>query len=85
MRLPPYPKYKPSGVEWLGNVPEHWQTKRLKGAATYWVSSVDKVPAEDEIPVRLCNYTDVYYHDHIWPSMGLMQTTATSEEVRRSG
>ncbi len=26
----PYPKYKPSGVEWLGNVPEHWEVKRLK-------------------------------------------------------
>ena len=23
MKLPPYPKYKPSGVEWLGEVPEH--------------------------------------------------------------
>lgn len=21
----PYPAYKPSGVEWLGNVPEHWE------------------------------------------------------------
>lgn len=28
MRLPPYPKYKPSGVEWLGDVPEHWDLKR---------------------------------------------------------
>ena len=28
MRLPPYPKYKPSGVEWLGGVPEHWEVKR---------------------------------------------------------
>ena len=26
----PYPKYKPSGVEWLGDVPEHWEVKRLK-------------------------------------------------------
>jgi hypothetical protein len=23
--LPRYPKYKDSGVEWLGEVPEHWQ------------------------------------------------------------
>jgi type I restriction enzyme S subunit len=28
MNLPPYPKYKPSGVEWLGDVPEHWEVKR---------------------------------------------------------
>ena len=26
----PYPIYKPSGVEWLGDVPEHWQVKRSK-------------------------------------------------------
>lgn len=25
MTLKPYPKYKPSGVEWLGDVPEHWE------------------------------------------------------------
>jgi type I restriction enzyme S subunit len=28
MRLPPYPNYKPSGVEWLAHVPEHWDVKR---------------------------------------------------------
>lgn len=26
----PYPAYKPSGVEWLGEVPAHWETCRLK-------------------------------------------------------
>ena len=30
MKLPPYPKYKPSGVEWLGEVPEHWDVKAIK-------------------------------------------------------
>ena len=29
----PYPAYKPSGVEWLGRVPEHWQILRLKNVA----------------------------------------------------
>ena len=24
----PYPAYKDSGVEWLGNVPEHWEVRR---------------------------------------------------------
>ena len=24
MRLRPYPRYKPSGIDWLGNLPEHW-------------------------------------------------------------
>ncbi len=26
----PYPKYKDSGVEWLGQVPEHWDVRRAK-------------------------------------------------------
>ncbi len=80
-----YPDYKPSGVEWLGDVPEGWDVKRLKTSATCWVSNVDKVPDEDELPVRLCNYTDVYYNDHITPDMGLMETTATANEIRRFG
>ena len=25
-----YPTYKPSGIEWLGDIPEHWEVKRLK-------------------------------------------------------
>jgi type I restriction enzyme S subunit len=66
-------------------VPEHWKVKRLKTSATYWVSNVDKVPVEEEMPVRLCNYTDVYYHDYITPDMKLMETTATADEVRRFG
>ncbi len=30
MSLPRYPKYKDSGVEWLGEVPEHWEISRFK-------------------------------------------------------
>ena len=30
MSFPRYPKYKDSGVEWLGDVPEHWEVRRLR-------------------------------------------------------
>ena len=30
MSFPRYPKYKASGVEWLGEVPEHWDTRRIR-------------------------------------------------------
>lgn len=33
MSFPRYPKYKDSGVEWLGEVPEHWEIKPLYGCA----------------------------------------------------
>ena len=35
MSFPRYPKYKASGVEWLGEVPEHWEVKRLRFAADF--------------------------------------------------
>ena len=30
----PYPAYKPSGVEWLGEVPAHWNVRRLRQCGT---------------------------------------------------
>ena len=32
--LKPYPTYKPSGVEWLGAVPEHWDVHKLRSILT---------------------------------------------------
>lgn len=34
MKLPSYPRMKPSGVAWLGDVPDHWGAKRLKYSAS---------------------------------------------------
>ena len=28
--LQTYPAYKPSGVEWLGDVPAHWDKRKLR-------------------------------------------------------
>ena len=30
MKLDSYPKYKDSGVEWLGDVTKHWNVQQLK-------------------------------------------------------
>ena len=30
----PYPAYRDSGVEWIGRVPEHWETARIKRHAS---------------------------------------------------
>ena len=37
MSFPRYPKYKASGVEWLGDVPEHWDVVPIK-----WLSPVKR-------------------------------------------
>jgi type I restriction enzyme S subunit len=34
MSFPRYERYKDSGVEWLGEVPEHWQVTRLKNTTS---------------------------------------------------
>ena len=44
----PYPAYKPSGVEWLGDVPAHWEVRRLK-----WVTRLQRgydLPADQRVP-----------------------------------
>ena len=79
----PYPAYKPSGVPWLGDVPEHWKVRRLRTIAEMRVSNVDKHTRGDEIPVRLCNYVDVYKYDRITSTMPFMTATASRDEIER--
>ena len=78
-----YPSYKDSGVEWLGEIPESWEVKKLKFMANCFPSNVDKKSKEDEIPVKLCNYTDVYYQDRIIEDMPFMGASATKEQIKK--
>ena len=82
-KLKPYPAYRDSGVPWLGEVPEIWAVKRLRNSAEMRVSNVDKHSKEDERPVRLCNYVDVYKNDRIRSGIPFMRATATAEEIER--
>ncbi|ALR05173.1 restriction endonuclease subunit S [Xylella fastidiosa] len=74
---------KPSGIEWLGDVPVHWDVALIKHVADVRFSGVDKHSHDNETPVRLCNYTDVYKNDRITGDMDLMRATATSAEIAR--
>jgi type I restriction enzyme S subunit len=49
------------------------------------VSNVDKKSVTSEEPVRLCNYTDVYYNDVITDRLSLMEATASQEQIRHFG
>jgi len=82
-RFKPYPAYKDSGVEWLGEIPVHWEVKRLKTLASVQLSNVDKKSVEDQGSVRLCNYTDVYYNERITRDLEFVAATATPEQARR--
>ena len=49
----PYPAYKPSGIEWLGDVPKHWEVRRLKTVCqlAYGDSMPSQSRGDGEIPV----------------------------------
>ena len=81
--LDPDVPLKPSGVEWLGDVPAHWEVRRLRHAVNMRVSNVDKHSKDDELPVRLCNYVDVYKNDRITESVPFMRATAKADEMDR--
>jgi type I restriction enzyme S subunit len=68
--LDPAVPLKESGVQWLGEIPAHWEVKKLKYAAA--LKSGDSITAEDiraddEFPVYggngLRGYTSSYTHD----------------------
>ena len=51
--------------------------------ASVQLSNVDKHTEEGQVPVRLCNYVDVYYSDLVTPEGEFMNATATPNQVRR--
>ncbi|MDE0158121.1 MAG: restriction endonuclease subunit S [Gammaproteobacteria bacterium] len=83
LKLTPYPAYKTSGVERLGDIPVHWEVRRLQNVADMRVSNVDKHVKADEKPIRLCNYVDVYKNDYINEQINFMRATATTDEIER--
>lgn len=81
--LDPSAPMKPSGIDWLGDIPAHWDVRRLKFIALVRISNVDKIVSDEETPICLCNYTDVYYNDVITSDLPFMQGSATIAEIER--
>ena len=63
--------------------PSGWQVVRLGDVANVAFSTVDKKSVDDEDPIALCNYTDVFYNRRIRPGMDFMAATATPVERQR--
>jgi len=51
----PYPTYKDSGIEWLGDIPAHWHPKKLKYVAT---CNDEALPDSTDPTFRL-DYVDI--------------------------
>ncbi len=58
------------------------KTVPLRSVATVLVSNVDKKSVDGDRPVRLCNYTDVYYNRKLDQTREYMQATASWDQVR---
>ena len=58
---------------------------KLRHVADIQNSNVDKVISETEIPVRLCNYVDVYKNDFISLAIDFNAGSATVVEIERFG
>lgn len=72
-----------SAIPFVRRLPSHWRVEKLKHVASVRFSSVDKKTEVGEIPVRLCNYTDVYHRDAIFDDPEFMQASATIAEIGR--
>lgn len=64
-------------------VPIGWTFPRLIAIADIWISGVDKHSHEGEVPVRLCNYVDVYKKGKIDNTIEFMEATALPREIER--
>lgn len=78
-----YQDYQETEFDWLETIPKHWRVRRLKYIASILTSNVDKHTKEDEIPVRLCNYTDVYNNEFIDERIDFMAATASADEIKK--
>lgn len=72
-------------LDWIENLPDRWEAKPLRSLASYAGSNVDKLLSSDEIPVQLCNYTDVYHNEFIDLNLDFMRGTASEYEIEKFG
>ena len=55
-----YPTYKPSGIEWLGDIPNHWEVNRLKNITAKSIGGVwgdePNEDGKDTIVIRVADF-----------------------------
>jgi len=69
-----YPTHKPSGIEWLGDIPEHWISTRVKNALVFDIGGT---------PSR--NKMEYFDGDNLWVSIADLNNqdliTDTNEKI----
>ncbi|MCD9028565.1 restriction endonuclease subunit S [Luteimonas sp. BDR2-5] len=98
MSFPRYPEYKDSGVQWLGEVPEHWQLARIRsftrfcGGGTpsrenpnYWNGDIPWVSPKDMKVERIAGAEEYVTEDGLAASTSSMIDEGSLLIVVRSG
>ena len=74
-----YDKYKDSGFDWIGEIPEHWKIKKLKYLGEIKSSSIDKKD-NYEITTLVVHYNDVVSNSIINVKSKLKYTSCTENQ-----
>jgi type I restriction enzyme S subunit len=79
-----YPVYKDSGVAWLGDVPEHWEVRRVKDIGVNGLTNgLFKKKEDFGFGVKLINVSDLYQEDNIIKYDCLDRVNANEDEINR--
>jgi type I restriction enzyme, S subunit len=88
-RFKPYPSYRDSGVEWLGQIPAHWETRRLRSTVTscqngIWGGEPDGI--RDVACIRVADFDRVSFKVEIRdPTLRAIDTGVVEERGLRPG
>jgi len=79
MSFPRYPKYKPSGVEWLGDVPEHWEAKPLRSIFSFSKGLTITKEHLQDAGISCVNYGEIHskYGFRLDPTIHSLRCVAT--------
>jgi type I restriction enzyme, S subunit len=72
-----------TGKKRLAKFKKHWNLHSLGDLASIVFSNVDKKKHPNELPMRLCNYTDVYYNEEIIEDMPFIMGSVTEREIQK--
>ena len=62
----PYPRYRDSGVEWLGEIPEHWELRQLGRIGSFFKGGGGTKEDETDDGVPCVRYGDLYtQHEYL--------------------
>lgn len=88
-RFKPYPAYKDSGVEWLGEIPAHWDIKRLRCTVTECQNGVwgDEPNRLNDVPcVRVADFDRVAFRVNlIEPTLRSIEAAVVQARGLRAG